>query len=169
MNRNSVPLRRTAKYVAALLIVAAEAMAEERRAPRRIVVSIPDHKLALLEGDRVLRLFDVAVGRPASPTPEGEFHVVNRLTNPTWYYAGKIVGPGQSNPLGTRWLGLNIDGYGIHGTNVPSSIGKHASHGCVRMRNRDIEALFELVTVGTTVEFIGSPDESLRRTLAIAD
>lgn len=169
VNRHSVTLQRTTKLATVLFLAAAEAFAEDKREPRRIVVSIPDHKLVLLEGDSVLRVFDVAVGKPASPTPEGQFRVVTRLVNPTWYYAGRIVGPGKSNPLGTRWIGLSVDGYGIHGTNVPASIGKHASHGCVRMRNRDVEELFELVSVGVTVELLGSPDESLRKTLAIAD
>jgi hypothetical protein len=57
--------------------------------------------------------------------------------------------------LGTRWLGLSLKGFGIHGTNVPSSIGRKASHGCIRMRNRDIEELFELIQVGSVVELHG--------------
>jgi lipoprotein-anchoring transpeptidase ErfK/SrfK len=63
-----------------------------------------------------------------------------------------VVGPGPGNPVGTRWMGLSAAGYGIHGTNAPGSIGKAASHGCIRMRNRDVEELFELVGVGVTVE-----------------
>jgi lipoprotein-anchoring transpeptidase ErfK/SrfK len=63
-----------------------------------------------------------------------------------------VVPPGPSNPLGTRWLGLSVKGFGIHGTNVPQSIGKNASHGCIRMRNSDVEELFELVQVGDAVE-----------------
>jgi lipoprotein-anchoring transpeptidase ErfK/SrfK len=63
-----------------------------------------------------------------------------------------VVGPGKSNPVGTRWIGLSIKGYGIHGTNVPSSIGKNVSHGCIRMRNRDVEELFTMVALGDQVE-----------------
>ena len=83
--------------------------------------------------------------------------MIQRLPDPTWYGPGRIVPPGKSNPLGTRWLGLSRKGYGIHGTNAPKSIGKRASHGCIRMRNHDIEELFELVSVGDTVELIGEP------------
>lgn len=119
---------------------------------RRIVISIPDRTLTLLEGDCVLKVYDVAVGKPSTPTPEGEFEIVNRLHNPVWYSHGKIVPAGPANPLGTRWLGLSTQGYGIHGTNEPTSIGKAASHGCIRMRNRDVEELFEFVETGVPVE-----------------
>ncbi len=73
---------------------------------------------------------------------------------PTWYNPGKVVGPGPANPLGTRWMGLGFKGYGIHGTNRPSSIGKAASHGCIRMRIPDVEALFALVQVGDEVDLL---------------
>ena len=136
---------------------------------RRIIISIPDHKLALLEGDRILRVYDIAVGKASTPSPEGEFKVVTRIVRPSWYHSGKVVGPGRSNPLGTRWLGLSVRGYGIHGTNVPKSIGKHASHGCIRMRNRDVEELFELVPVGVSVELLGSRPELFQKILAAAD
>ena len=117
----------------------------------------------------MLRVYDVAVGKPSTPSPEGEFRVVTRVAHPTYYHAGKVVGPGKSNPLGTRWLGLSVAGYGIHGTNVPQSIGKHASHGCIRMRNRDVEELFELVPVGLTVELLGARPDLFQKILAIAD
>ena len=63
-----------------------------------------------------------------------------------------VIPPGKANPLGTRWIGLSRKGYGIHGTNNPRSIGRRASHGCIRMRNRDVEELFEMVAVGDRVE-----------------
>ena len=119
---------------------------------RSIVISIPDRTLTLLEGDCVLKVYDIAVGKPSTPTPEGEFEIVNRLHNPVWYTHGKIVAAGRANPLGTRWLGLSKKGYGIHGTNEPESIGKAASHGCIRMRNRDVEELFEFIETGMPVE-----------------
>jgi lipoprotein-anchoring transpeptidase ErfK/SrfK len=99
-----------------------------------------------------LRVYATAVGAPHSPSPAGSFTIVQRIPDPTWYTKGRIVPPGKSNPLGTRWLGLSIKGYGIHGTNAPSSIGRNASHGCIRMRNRDVEQLFELMDVGDEVE-----------------
>lgn len=140
-----------------MLMAAAEAMAQDHanRPARRVVVSIPDRKLAVMENDRVIRTFEVAVGAPHSPSPTGVFKVVNHIENPTWYYKGQVVGPGKGNPVGTRWIGLSAPGYGLHGTNVPSSIGKNASHGCIRLRNSDVEQLFKLVEVGDQVELYG--------------
>ena len=137
-----------------MLMAVAEAIAQENstRAARRVVVSIPDRKLAVLEGDRVVRVFETAVGAPHSPSPAGIFQIVNSIADPTWYTKGKVVPPGKCNPLGTRWLGLSRKGYGIHGTNRPDSIGHNASHGCIRMRNREVEELFKMVAVGDTVE-----------------
>jgi L,D-transpeptidase ErfK/SrfK len=121
---------------------------------RRIVISIADRKLVLLEGERVVKVYDTAVGKPSTPTPEGDFEVVNRIPHPTWFGKGKPVPPGKSNPLGTRWLGLSKAGYGIHGTNAPASIGTAASKGCIRMNNRDVEELFPLIQVGVRVEIL---------------
>jgi lipoprotein-anchoring transpeptidase ErfK/SrfK len=80
---------------------------------------------------------------------------VDRVPDPTWYGKGKVVPPGKNNPVGTRWIGLSRKGYGIHGTNSPSSIGRNVSHGCIRMRNRDVEQLFEMVSIGDSVELVG--------------
>jgi L,D-transpeptidase ErfK/SrfK len=142
--------RKLILILATLITAGVEARAQERR---RVVISIPDRKLSLYEGGRVLKAWDVAVGKAATPSPQGQATIVRRVKNPTWYGpAGRIVGPGRSNPVGTRWIGLSLKGYGIHGTNEPSSIGNAASHGCIRMRNRDVEELFEMVDTGTPVE-----------------
>jgi lipoprotein-anchoring transpeptidase ErfK/SrfK len=144
---------RLAAIAAALAIAAADALAQEAARPqRRIVVSIAERKLALIEDGRVLRMYDTAVGAASSPSPVGEFTIELRLPHPTWYGPKQVVPPGKSNPLGTRWLGLSKKGYGIHGTNSPRSIGRAASHGCIRMRNADVEELFEMVAVGDRVE-----------------
>jgi L,D-transpeptidase ErfK/SrfK len=119
---------------------------------RRLVVSIPDRKLAVIENNEVVEVFSVAVGAPNSPSPTGTFTVVNRVANPTYYHPGKVIAPGPQNPIGTRWIGLNQKGYGIHGTDEPSSIGYARSHGCIRLRNADIERLFERVRAGDVVE-----------------
>src|SRR5262249_13474025 len=116
-----------------------------------------------MESDKVVRIFPVAVGAPKSPSPTGSFEIVNRIVDPTWYMKGKVVGPGPSNPLGNRWIGLSAKGYGIHGTNVQSSIGKNVSHGCIRMKSIDIEALFEMVAVGDTVELHGERTDEIAR------
>jgi lipoprotein-anchoring transpeptidase ErfK/SrfK len=146
--------------LAAVLFVAiAQAAAQDKSsvgavAPRnrRIIVSIPDRKLALVEDGQVLRVYAVAVGARVSPSPAGEFKVVRRLTNPTYYHPGVVIAPGRKNPLGTRWIGLDRKGYGIHGTNEPRSIGRAASHGCIRMAKADLEQLFDEVQVGDVVE-----------------
>jgi lipoprotein-anchoring transpeptidase ErfK/SrfK len=168
----NVNLKSTTKLMAVLAIAAFDARAGETarvaNAPerRRIVVSIPDRKLVLFEGESVLRMYDVAVGKSSTPTPQGKFTIINRVPNPAWYGPSVTVAPGKNNPLGSRWMGLSAKGYGIHGTNVPSSIGKAASHGCIRMRKQDLEELFEMVTVGTTVELQSEPSESPARILS---
>lgn len=133
--------------------------AQESGEPKRqIVVSIPDRKLALIDGGRIVRSYAVAVGAAVSPSPTGFFQVVSRVADPTYYHSGTVIPPGRFNPLGNRWLGLSKKGYGIHGTNVPSSIGKAASHGCIRMGKQDVEELFSLVRVGDEVEIHGERD-----------
>jgi lipoprotein-anchoring transpeptidase ErfK/SrfK len=117
-----------------------------------IVVSLEDRKLALVEDGQVKKIYTVAVGKPSTPSPVGTFTIERRVMNPTYAHDGRVVPAGPHNPVGTRWMGLSVRGYGIHGTNAPSSIGKSASHGCIRMRQHDIEELFDLVGVGTTVE-----------------
>jgi len=119
---------------------------------RRLVVSIPDRKLVVIENNEVVEVFTVAVGAPNSPSPTGTFTIVNRVANPTYYHPGKVIAPGPQNPIGTRWIGLNQKGYGIHGTDQPSSIGYAKSHGCIRLRNADVERLFERVRTGDVVE-----------------
>ena len=134
--------------VMGMAIVASPAMAA-----RRIVVSIPDRKLAVIDDiESRITVFSVAVGAPATPSPTGTFTIVNRIPNPTYYKPGRVIGPGDANPLGTRRIGLSQKGYGIHGTDAPGSIGRATSHGCIRLRNRDVESLFELVRPGDIVE-----------------
>ena len=126
---------------------------------RRIVVSIPDRQLALLEDGRLVKLYSVAVGAPESPSPSGEFQIAQRLENPGYYKPGVVIAPGAGNPLGTRWIGLSVKGFGIHGTNRPNSIGKNASHGCIRLRKHDIEDLFARVSVGDRVTLLSERTE----------
>jgi lipoprotein-anchoring transpeptidase ErfK/SrfK len=148
-------------------LITPAAIAQERsagapaHAKKQVVVSIPDRKLVVMEQGAVLRVFQIAVGADLSPSPTGAFEIVSRLTEPTYYHAGVVIPAGPDNPLGPRWVGFNKKGYGIHGTNLPSSIGKAASHGCIRMRNRDIVQFFAMVNVGDTVEIHGQRDQEI--------
>jgi lipoprotein-anchoring transpeptidase ErfK/SrfK len=124
-----------------------------------IVINRELNHLYLFAGNKLQRTFAVATGQSSYPTPRGTWHIVVKYRNPWWYpplndtwaRGLKPVPPGPSNPLGTRWMGLDSPGVGIHGTNNPASIGYSASHGCVRMQVRDSEWLFEHVDIGTTV------------------
>ena len=148
----------TARQAAAQTAAAPTAPPEHRR---RVVVSIPHRKLALIENGQVKKVYPVAVGAANSPSPSGTFQVKNRLVAPTYYHPGKVIPAGASNPLGTRWIGLSTKGYGIHGTNVESSIGKAASHGCIRMHRKDLEELFADVQVGDQVEIRAAADPEM--------
>jgi len=133
---------------------------------RQVLVSISDRKLAVLENGRVLRTFPVAVGAPVSPSPVGQFVIANRISNPTYYHPGVVIPAGSDNPIGPRWIGLSQKGVGIHGTNDSRSIGHAASHGCIRLRNQDIEQLFAMVRVGDVVVIRAEPDQEMAQIFA---
>ena len=149
------------------MVVATHALAqstakqgEAAATPKRvIVVSLEDRKLALVEDGKVKKVYSVAVGKPSTPSPVGTFTIERRVANPTYRHNGKTILPGPGNPVGTRWMGLSKHGYGIHGTNEPKSIGKAASHGCIRMAQADLEEFYELVAEGDTVELVGERNE----------
>ena len=136
---------------------------------RVIVVSLEDRKLALVENGEAKKVYTVAVGKPSTPSPIGTFTIERRVANPAYSHKGQLVGPGPGNPVGTRWMGLSVRGYGIHGTNAPKSIGKAASHGCIRMSRPDLEELFELVRAGDGVEIIGQRNEQTARMFGLPD
>jgi L,D-transpeptidase catalytic domain/Putative peptidoglycan binding domain len=102
------------------------------------------HRLIVRKHGQKWKTYPIAVGNPSTPTPVGEYKIV---------YKGKNWGPA----FGPRWLGLNVPwgAYGIHGTNKPHSIGQHKSHGCIRMRNRDVIELYEMIPVGSKVTIYG--------------
>jgi lipoprotein-anchoring transpeptidase ErfK/SrfK len=137
--------------------------AAQAEVKREIVVSLEDRRLALVENGQVVRVYPVAVGKASTPSPVGTFTIARRVANPTYHHDGKTVPPGPGNPVGTRWMGLSARGYGIHGTNEPKSIGKAASHGCIRLARADLEDLYSQVQVGDTVELIGHRDEETAR------
>ncbi len=155
---------------AVLAAVATFAAQGQQQAPapkiqpvRVIVVSLQDRKLALVEEGQVKKIYTVAVGKPSTPSPEGTFTIQRRIANPTYHHGDKDVAPGPMNPVGSRWMGLSKAGYGIHGTNEPRSIGKAASHGCIRMAKDDLEEFYALVAVGNEVQIIGQSNEQTAR------
>jgi lipoprotein-anchoring transpeptidase ErfK/SrfK len=129
-----------------------------------IVIHRGINRLYFYNGARLVRVFPVATGQPAWPTPLGHFQVVVKQVNPWWFpptqdswaAGAKPVPPGPGNPLGTRWMGLSAPGVGIHGTSEPWSIGHSESHGCIRMQIPSAEWLFNRVRIGTPVFIIPS-------------
>lgn len=119
-----------------------------------IVVDKSQNQLLLTEDNEFVKLYEVSTGKDDS-TPVGTFKIVNRIPNPVWYTQGAVVPPeSPENVLGTRWLGIDKKGYGIHGTVEPKAIGKQVTAGCVRMTNADVEELFDIVPVGTEVTIV---------------
>lgn len=122
-----------------------------------IFINKSSNTLYFLNGQEVVNKYNVATGKTQLDTPEGKFSIIVKAVNPAWGGAGRyepIRGGDPSNPLGKRWMGLNIGGggeYGIHGNAAYNSIGKYVSLGCIRMYNKDVESLFEIVSKGTPV------------------
>jgi hypothetical protein len=133
-----------------------------------VVIRRGSKRLTLFRGSgpgpmRAVASFPIATGMAAYPTPLGSFRIVTKQRNPWWYppsagwaSGARPIPPGPGNPLGTRWMGLNVGAVGIHGTPDVASIGYSASHGCIRMRIPNAEWLFERVRVGTPVFIVGS-------------
>ena len=122
----------------------------------RLVLRLGDRRVYLYRGENVEVSYPVAVGKGGWETPTGEHEVMTMIENPSWEnpFTGGVVPAGPDNPLGERWIGFWTDGrnfIGFHGTPNEGSVGRAASHGCVRMYNRDIRELFTLVAVGTPV------------------
>ena len=114
-----------------------------------IVVDTQNLRLTLLRDGQVAERWPVAVGKPSTPTPVGEWRVIHKSRD--W-----------GGGFGTRWLGLDVPWgiYGIHGTNKPWSVGTRASAGCIRMFNRDVERLWDMVPRGTPVTVVGVEPEA---------
>ena len=103
-----------------------------------ILITKSDRQLTLFNSNQPLRQYPIAIGKPSTPTPEGNFVIATKVLNP-------------GGVLGSRWMGLNYGTYGIHGTNAPWAIGTMVSHGCIRMHNYNAEELFSYIMVGTPV------------------
>jgi lipoprotein-anchoring transpeptidase ErfK/SrfK len=152
-------LKTSARTPVAVPIKVVKPAVPARKLPDSIVIDRGRHSLTLYKNDKVVKRFSVAVGQSIYPTPVGAFHIIVKERDPWWYpptydaWAANLkpVPPGPSNPLGTRWMGLDSQGVGIHGTDAPASIGYSQSHGCIRMQVPEAEWVFEHVDVGTPV------------------
>lgn len=122
--------------------------------PFSLLVYKSQNLLFLKRGNEILKTYIVSTGKEGC-TPEGVFKIVNKLENPTWFKAGSVIPPGSpENILGSRWLGIDKNGYGIHGTTMPQDLGKQVTAGCVRMRNEEVEELYDIIGVGTEVTIV---------------
>lgn len=126
-----------------------------------IIINKTSNTLFHLNGGNVVNKYPIATGKTPSHTPEGKFSILTKFVNPYWGGAGRctpVRGGAPNNPLGKRWMGLNINGggwYGIHGNSDAGSIGRYITLGCIRMLNEDIESLYEIIDKGSSV-WIGS-------------
>ncbi|MFB8792033.1 MAG: L,D-transpeptidase [Potamolinea sp.] len=122
----------------------------------RLVVDLSEARVYVYWGDKLLSSYPVAVGQPGWETPTGSFKVLQKQRNPVWLQpiTGELIPTGPNNPLGDRWISFWSDGrhrIGFHGTNNEQLVGQPVSHGCLRMKNEDIRALYQQVGVGTSV------------------
>ena len=122
----------------------------------QLVVDLGDRKVYLHADGNFQAGYDIAVGQAGWETPAGKFSILNMQLNPAWQhpFTGDVIQAGADNPLGSRWIGFWTDGtqqIDFHGTNQTDLIGQAVSHGCIRMRNGDIQALYERVAIGTEV------------------
>jgi lipoprotein-anchoring transpeptidase ErfK/SrfK len=122
----------------------------------RLVVKLSDRHVYLYKDNKALNQYPLAVGQDGWETPTGIHQILDKEQNPPWIHpiTGVETPPGPNNPLGKAWIGFWTDGkteIGFHGTNQEELIGQAVSHGCLRMRNEDIEDLYAQVDVGTPV------------------
>lgn len=122
----------------------------------RLIVKRGERRVYVYQGNSLKASYPIAVGQPGWETPIGKFHVSQMLRDPAWTHpiTREVFPSGQNNPLGDRWIAFWTDGsisVGFHGTPDRASVGQAASHGCLRMLNEDVRALYELVQLGTVV------------------
>ena len=122
----------------------------------RLVLKLGERRVYLYRGEEIEDSYPVAVGKGSTPTPKGEYKIIQMIIDPAWEnpWTGEIYAPGAASPLGLRWIGFWTDGrdyIGFHGTPNRASVGQAASNGCVRMFNEDVVALFKKVEMGMAV------------------
>ena len=122
-------------------------------AAKKIVINSASRIMILYDNDKKVAVYPLGLGKVNTPTPTGYYKIRTKEKNPPWINPsnGYTIPSGPSNPLGYRWMQIQGN-YGIHGTNRPDSIGHYVSNGCVRMLEKNVEELFDKVSVGTPVE-----------------
>ena len=128
--------------------------AEANAPEEKITINLASRILTFWRNGKKVIMYPIAVGAPESQTPTGSFSVLEMEENPEWIDpkdTKKKVPSGEMNPLGYRWMRF-YQTYGIHGTNRPSSIGEYVSNGCIRLKEENVEELYELADIGTPVE-----------------
>lgn len=166
--------------VAGAKIVVAALGAEKLPAPvTRVEVDKTRRQVRAYDGETLLAVYPATVGSTERPAPDGDWAVRTVAPNPTYTYDpsrltfgkasnGKLtIKAGPNNPVGSTWIDLTKDTYGIHGTPDPRLVGKTASHGCVRLTNWDVRQLSLAVKKGTVVAFVGA--EQAKAPKAAAD
>lgn len=119
-----------------------------------VAIDKSQNVLFLKRGDEVIRTYIVSTGKD-NLSPAGTFKIENKIVGPTWFKTGAVIAPDSpENILGSRWMGFDLKGYGIHGTTEPENLGKQVTLGCVRMGNEEVEELFDVIPVGTEVTVV---------------
>ncbi len=122
----------------------------------KLVVDLSDRQVQLYKNEKLIARYPIAIGKEGWETPTGSFKVQQMIKNPVWQHpiTGEKVPPGKDNPIGKRWIGFTSQGkllIGFHGTDDYSLIGQAVSHGCLRMKNADVIALYQQVQINTPV------------------
>ncbi len=132
-----------------------------------LVINIPEMRLFDFTVENSPKIIAAAVGDAEDPTPVGTFQVREKRIDPVWFVPKSIrrekpelpeqVPAGPDNPLGSRWMRIGNSSYGIHGTNYKWSIGREATHGCVRLYESEIQELFDRTREGTSLQIVYQP------------
>ncbi|NEO33847.1 MAG: L,D-transpeptidase [Symploca sp. SIO3C6] len=132
---------------------------ESLASEQHLVISLNKRRVYVYQDKKLQHSYPVAVGKAGWETPQGNYKVIDMQPEPVWEHpwTGEIILPGPNNPLGARWIGFWTDGVnliGFHGTPNEKLVGRAVSHGCIRMRNQDILALYAQVNIGTPVTVV---------------
>jgi len=148
-------------------IIIPKRMIFPKKIPKGLLLNLPEYRLYVFSDTEVVKVYPICIGLTIWRTLQGKFKIRNKAINPSWHIPEEmadrlmipqeIVAPGDTNPLGDRWIGLSLPSTGIHGTIDTMSIGRSSSHGCIRLYPKDIHELFDMVQVGDTGAIIYEP------------